>query len=291
MNVCVPKADFDANTCHETVNRWIVGEVAETGRKFDAAIAAYRFDESASALYHFTWHEFCDWYLEFTKPILAGDDAAAAAETRATTAWALGQLLHLMHPVMPFVTEELWESLSGGGAALVTEAWPRYDDALIDRAAAAEIDWVIRLVSEVRATRAEMNVPVAARIPLLIKDAGATTRERLETHRDIVERLARLSESGIHDGAVPDGAVQIVLDEATLLLPLAEVIDIGQERARLAREIDKVAGEIAKFDKKLANENFLAKAPPEVVEEQRARRAEQAALREKLSAALQRLAG
>jgi len=291
MNGAALDAAYDPARCRETVNRWIVGEVAETGRKFDAAIAAYRFDEAANALYHFTWHEFCDWYLEFTKPILAGDDAAAAAETRATTAWALGQLLHLMHPVMPFVTEELWESLSGGGAALVTEAWPRYDDALIDRAAASEIDWVIRLVSEVRATRAEMNVPVAARIPLLIKDAGATTRERLETHRDIIERLARLSESGIHDGEVPDGAVQIVLDEATLLLPLAEVIDIGQERARLAREIDKVAGEIAKFDKKLANENFLAKAPPEVVEEQRARRAEQAALREKLSAALQRLAG
>jgi len=291
MNGAALDPAFDPAACRETVNRWIVGEVVETGRKLDAALGAYRFDDAANALYHFTWHEFCDWYLEFTKPILAGDDAAAAAETRATTAWALGQLLHLMHPVMPFVTEELWAALSGSGAPLVTAEWPNYDDALIDRNAAAEIDWVIRLVSEVRATRAEMNVPVAAQIPLLVKDAGAATRARLDAHRDIVGRLARLSESRIHDGEVPKGAVQIVLDEATVILPLAAVIDIGQERARLAREIDKVAGEIAKFDKKLANENFLAKAPLEVVEEQRARRAESQALRDKLTAALGRLAG
>jgi len=291
MNGAALAPAFDPAACRETVNRWIVGEVVETGRKLDAALGAYRFDDAANALYHFTWHEFCDWYLEFTKPILAGGDAAAAAETRATTAWALGQLLHLMHPVMPFVTEELWAALSGGSAPLVTAEWPNYDDALIDRNAAAEIDWVIRLVSEVRATRAEMNVPVAAQIPLLVKDAGAATRARLDAHRDIVGRLARLSESRIHDGEVPKGAVQIVLDEATVILPLAAVIDIGQERARLAREIDKVAGEIAKFDKKLVNENFLAKAPPEVVEEQRARRAESEALRDKLTAALGRLAG
>jgi valyl-tRNA synthetase len=291
MNGAALDPAFEPAACRETVNRWIVGKVAETGRTLDAAIQAYRFDDAANALYRFTWHEFCDWYLEFTKPILAGDDAAAAAETRATTAWALGRLLHLMHPVMPFVTEELWASLSNGGTPLVTAEWPRFDDALIDRDAAAEIDWVIRLVSEVRATRAEMNVPVAAQIPLLVKDAGATTRARLDKHRDIVGRLARLSDVAIHDGEVPQGAVQIVLDEATAILPLAEVIDIARERARLAREIDKVAGEIAKFDKKLANENFLAKAPPEVVEEQRARRAESQALRDKLAAALERLAG
>jgi len=291
MNGAALDPAFDPAACRETVNRWIVGKIAESGHKLDAAIAAYRFDDAANALYHFTWHEFCDWYLEFTKPILTGDDAAAAAEARATTAWALGRLLHLMHPVMPFVTEELWNSLSGGGAPLVTSEWPFFDDALIDREAEAEIDWIIRLVSEVRATRAEMNVPVAARIPLLVKDAGPTTRARLDKHRDIVGRLARLSEARIHDGEVPQGAVQVVLDEATAILPLAEVIDIAQERARLAREIDKVAGEIAKFDKKLANESFLAKAPPEVVEEQRTRRAESEALRDKLTAALQRLAG
>jgi valyl-tRNA synthetase len=287
---------FDPKGCKLAVNRWIVGRLAQTGREVDAALAAYRFNDAANALYHFTWGSFCDWYLEFTKPILTGDDAAAAAETRAAIGWALGQLLHLLHPFTPFVTEELWEHLGGAEQGrLIIAPWPCYGDDTIDAEAAAEIDWVIRLISEVRAVRAEMNVPAAAKIPLLLRDADAANAARLERHRGLIERLARLGSLGTLAGEAPpgasEGAVQIVLDEATVLLPLAEVIDLDQERARLQREMEKAEGEIAKIDKKLANRQFLAKAPPEVIETQHERRAETSQLRNKLAAALQRLAG
>ncbi len=247
-------------------------------------------------LYHFTWGSFCDWYLEFTKPILAGGDAAAAAETRATIGWVLGQLLHLLHPFMPFITEELWEHLGGAkDGRLITAAWPSYGDGLIDADTAAEIDWVIRLISEVRAVRAEMNVPGGAEISLLMRDANGTNQARMERHRDLIARLARLSSLEAQAGEVPPwasgGAVQIVLDEATAILPLADVIDLSKELARLKREVEKAEGEIVKLDKKLGNQQFLAKAPPDVVEEQKERRTETAQLRDKLAAALGRLAG
>jgi valyl-tRNA synthetase len=162
---------------------------------------------------------------------------------------------------------------------------------MIDAEATAEIDWVIRLISEVRAVRAEMNVPAAAKIPLLLRDADTVNQKRLVRHRDLIERLARLSSLETLIGDAPKGAVQIVLDEATVLLPLSEVIDLDQERARLIREMDKAAGEIAKIDKKLANQQFLAKAPPDVIETQHERRAETTQLRDKLTAALERLVG
>jgi valyl-tRNA synthetase len=200
----------------------------------------------------------------------------------------LHQALHLLHPMMPFVTEELWQQ-TGGEGLLITAPWPRYGDALLDAAAEAELGWVVRLVSQIRAVRSEMNVPVAAKIPLLIKGASADTSERLRGYRDIIATLARLSTiDGTQDA--PGGAVQIVLDEATLILPLADVIDLGQERARLDKELKRLAGEIAKIDAKLGNESFVAKAPPEVVEEQRERREEAVAARAKLSDALARLA-
>ena len=303
MNGAAVDPAFDPKDCKLAVNRWIAGEVARTVKDLEAALEAYRFNEAANALYHFTWGSFCDWYLEFTKPILAGEDAAAAEETRATIGWALGQLLHLLHPFMPFITEELWEHLGAaqkaeagkaetGHGRLITAAWPVYGDDLIDPDAAGEMDWVIRLISEVRAVRAEMNVPAAAKIPLLLRDADAGNQARLERHRDLVTRLARLSSLEILEGGeVPKGAVQIVLDEATAVLPLAEVIDVSKELDRLKREVTKAESEIAKFDKKLANAQFLSKAPPAVVEEQRDRRAETTRLRDKLAAALERLAG
>jgi valyl-tRNA synthetase len=292
MNGAELSDDFDPAACAQTVNRWIVGKVAETGRQIDHAMAAYRFNDAAGALYQFTWNIFCDWYLEFTKPILTGGgDEAAAIETRRTMGWALGQLLHLLHPIMPFITEELWEHVGkDGGGRLIGADWPAYGADLIDPEAAAEMDWVIHLITEIRAVRSELNVPPAAKIPLLIREAGPAAKTRLETHRDLIERLARIE--GIKaKGPAATGAVPVVLDDATLLLPLADVIDIAQERARLTREVDKAEGEIAKFDKKLSNQNFLAKAPEEVVEEQRERRGEAIALRDKLAAALERLAG
>ena len=293
MNGAVLEPKFAAAESAGTLNRWVIGKVVGLGRDIEAALGSYRFDEAANALYGFIWHEFCDWYLEFTKPVLTGDDPAAAAETRAVMGWTLGRLLHLLHPFMPFVTEELWAHLnpSGRAGALITNPWPNFDQALIDPAAGAEIDWVIRLISEIRSLRSETRVPPAAKLPLLLRDGSKITRARLEAHREIIARLARLDRVEASQAPVPKGAVQIVVDEATAVLPLSEVMDLDQERSRLAGEIRKVETEIATLDKKLANRQFLAKAPPEVVETQKERRAKGVRLREKLTAAMARLAG
>ncbi|MPY70227.1 MAG: class I tRNA ligase family protein, partial [Alphaproteobacteria bacterium] len=229
---------------------------------------------------------------EFTKPILAGDDVGARAETRACTAWALDTLLHLMHPVMPFVTEELWEKRGpedGRGAALIHAVWPRLGPSLVDAAARDEMGWVIRLISDIRAVRAEMNVPPGAKIELVAAGASNETERRLEAHGELIRRLARIQPIRLLDGAPPKAAVQIVLEETTYFLPLGDVIDIVQEQARLRKEIEKLDGEVGKLDKKLSNENFVARAPVEVVEENRERRAEYLSARERLAAALRRL--
>ncbi len=291
MNGAEDGPRFDPASCRQPINRWIIGKLAQAASQLEQAMASYRFHDAAALLYHFTWNEFCDWYIEFSKPMLEGDDAEAAAETRAVMGWTLGRLLHLLHPFAPFVTEELWRQLGDGSAQLMTSEWPELSDALVDAAAAAEIDWVVRLISEVRAVRSEMNVPAGARTDLLMRDAGADTARRLGLYGDVIKRLARIGGIETLDGAVPEGAIQIVIDEATAVLPLAGVIDVAAEQARLKREIDKVQGDIAKFDKKLTNEQFLAKAPPEVIEEQRERRDEGLRARERLSAALERLAG
>ncbi|MGE0748436.1 MAG: class I tRNA ligase family protein, partial [Rhodospirillales bacterium] len=293
MNGCAPAAGFDPGTVQEKVDRWIVGETAAAAARIQEAIEDYRFNEAAQAAYRFTWHTFCDWYLEFSKPILAEGSDAAKAEVRATTAWVLDMLLKLLHPIMPFVTEELWGALAEGARAkaLVAETWPELDPGLVDPAAAAEMDWVVRLISGVRAIRSEMNVPPAAKLDLLLKDAAPETLARLATHRDLILRMARLERAEAAAGALPKGVAQMVLDEATVVLPLGAVIDIAQERARLQKEIDKAAKEIDAIDKKLGNANFVARAPEEVVEEQRERRDEHAAVRDRLAEALQRLAG
>ncbi len=291
MNGARPVRGFDPHSCSETVNRWLVGKLAETADRAAAALDAYRFNDLAEGLYHFTWGTFCDWYLEFAKPVLLGGSASAQAETRAAAAWALDQILHLLHPIMPFVTEELFqETADRGGAMLIDQAWPRFDASRVDPDAATEMDWVVRLISLVRGVRAEMRVPPGARIPLLLRNASEATLARLDAHRELIASLARLSSAEVLAGGVPKGAVEAVLDEATIVLPIAEVIDVEAERARLDKEIARLDGEITRFDRKLANEKFIAKAPAEVVETERERRAEAMSAREKLDEAVRRLA-
>ncbi|NJN05989.1 MAG: class I tRNA ligase family protein, partial [Rhodobacteraceae bacterium] len=259
--------------------------------KAKAALEAYRFNDYAGVLYQFTWGTFCDWYLEFAKPTFRGGSGSAQAETRAAAAWALDQILFMLHPVMPFITEELYHEMGDrSGAMLIDRPWPRTQPAPIDPEAEAEMDWVVRLISQVRAVRAEMGVPPGAKIPMLLKDAAETSRGRLATHRHLIADLARLSSADVLEGEVPKGAVQDVLDEATIVLPIAEVIDVDAERTRLSKEIARLDGEISRFDRKLANEKFVAKAPAEVVETERERRAEAAQARAKLDEAVRRLA-
>lgn len=293
MNECVRVEGFDPAQVKETVNKWIVGEAARSAAEITTAIEAYRFNDAAGAAYRFVWNVFCDWYLEFIKPLLMGDDEAAKAETRATAAWALDQILLVLHPFMPFVTEELWQRTGEQGpkreTMLVTAQWPVMTG-LGDPASDREMDWVIRFISEVRSVRAEMNVPAGAKIELLIKDASAESLARLARHRSLIDRLARLSSVEIATD-IPHGAIQLVLDEATLILPLASLIDVDAETARLRKELGKLEDEVKKIDAKLGNAKFLAGAPEHVVEEQRERKSDAQAAMAKFTDALKRLEG
>jgi len=291
MNECVRQKGFEPKAVRETLNRWIAGEVERTAAAVTAGIETYKFNEAAVAIYEFTWGTFCDWYLELAKPILNGDDEPAKAETRATTAWVLDQILKVLHPFMPFITEELWDRLVEVGVKrenlLCLSAWPLLTG-LADAAADEEIGWLVNLVGEVRSVRSEMNVPAGAKTPLIMVAASKAVRARAEAYEETIKRLARIDALSFAKAA-PPGSAQIVLGETTVALPLAGVIDMGSERTRLVREIEKSKAEIKKIDAKLANENFVAKAPPEVVEENRERRADFEATMRKLLAALKRV--
>ena len=257
------------------------------------ALEAYRFNDAANSVYQFIWNSFCDWYVELAKPALQmeegqGDDAAAKAEVQAATNWALEQALRLLHPFMPFVTEELWGKTGDRAGWLMLDRWPSLPETLVTPAADVEVNWLIAAISEIRSVRSEMNVPAGAQIPLVVVGADAATEARLAESGPVLQRLARLSDIAEAD-AVPDGAVQTVLGAATLALPLADVIDIDAEKARLAKDIGKVEGEIKKLAGKLGNQGFLDKAPEAVIEENKARLAEEEARRDKLAAALSRL--
>jgi valyl-tRNA synthetase len=291
MNECVRRPGFEAKKVNLAVNRWIVGATARAAAAVGGAIEDYRFNEAANAAYDFVWGTFCDWYLELAKPILTGDQAEEKQETQATAAYVLDQILKLLHPIMPFVTEELWAETgkAGGGREklLMLSDWPTlkgFEDAQAD----AEMTWLIDVVSGIRSVRQEMNVPPSAKINLVIVGAGEETGTRVESQLQALMRLARLEDVS-YGSDVPSGSAQIVQGEATFALPLAGVIDLDAERARLAREIDKESAEIDKVDRKLGNPQFVAKAPPEVIEEQRERRAESVARQERLNAALARL--
>ncbi len=292
MNQCAVDPKFDPSGCQSTINRWVVGAMIETTREAETAIESYRFNEAAGGLYHFIWGTFCDWYLEFSKPVLYGDDEAAKAETRACAGWVLEQILRTLHPFMPFITEELFASLADRDQALLMSAvWPTFDGLDPDQAARDEVDWVVRLITEIRSVRAEMNVPPSAKIPLQLKGADDRSLGRLATHETLITTLARLETTGALEGDVPEGAVQLILDEATLVLPLADVIDVAAEKSRLTREIDKMSREIAKLDKKLQNQDFLARAPAHVVDTQRERLVDAEQSRERLEDAMARLGG
>jgi len=290
INACLPVKGFDPASAKQTINRWIAGESEKTLAAVTEALEAYRFNEAAGAIYTFIWHKFCDWYLELIKPILSGADQDAAAETRAMTAWVLDRALKLLHPFMPFVTEELWAKLASSDAPrdtlLILAPWPKHLG-LENADADDEIGWVIRLISEVRSVRSEMNVPAGAKVPLVVSGASEETTTRAKRHEETILRLARIESMSF--GKAPPGAVQIVLDEATLALPLAGIIDVAAESKRLKREIDKVGSEIRQLDAKLANEKFVARAPEHVVEEQRERKADAEATAARLEQALKRL--
>jgi valyl-tRNA synthetase len=288
MNGAALPRDFDATRVRLTVNKWVLGELARANAAVDGAIGEFQLNEAASALYEFIWGIVCDWYVELTKPILQGPDGPEKDETRAVTAFVLRETVKLLHPVMPFITEELWDKLGHRAehGALIGQPWPA--PTAIDTEADGEMRWLVKLISDIRSARSELNVPAAAKLKLLVIGADAVTTRRLETHRAALERLARVD--GVEAASVaPKSALQIVVGEATYALPVGEVIDLKAESARLQKEIKKLEDEIGKIDAKLGNANFLTRAPAEVVEELRERRRQAEQARARLSAALERL--
>jgi valyl-tRNA synthetase len=292
MNECAVWDQFDPASPKQTVNKWIVGEIAKAAKLVTEELEARRFNEAAGALYRFVWNIYCDWYLEFIKPLLSGEDEEAKLETRRTAAWVLDQSLILLHPFMPFMTEELWARLGDFGqkrdGMLIISQWPKLSPSLVDAHAESEIDWLVRLISETRSTRSELNVPPAARIPLLLIGADAEVEARLERYQDLIDRLGRLEYSTSAEAA-PSGSVTFVLDGATVALPLEGVVDFAAEAARLTKDIAKLKAEAQKIEAKLGNAEFMAKAPEEVVDEQRERLKETQIAVVKLTAAAERL--
>ena len=291
MNGCVTVPDFDPASVQQTVNRWIVSETAKAVGDVTAALEALRFNDAAGLAYHFVYDIFCDWYVEITKPIFQSGSDDAKAETRATTAWARDQILKLLHPFMPFITEELWARTSETprSSLLILAEWPAARQSSDAQAATAEMNWVIELIKGIRSVRAEMNVPAGAKIPMILTGAGDTAKTRLERNMDVILSLARLTAAGISD-LLPKGSAQFVLEETVVGLPLGDVIDFAKERARLEKDLKKAQEEISRFDAKLSNEQFVSKAPEEVLAEQREKRAEAAALAARLTDAIARLA-
>ncbi len=285
MNECRFDAAFDPKSAKETLNQWIIHEAGLAAAETTAALETYRFNDAAGAMYKFVWNVFCDWHLELAKPILMGPDGAAKVETRKATAWVLSEALKLLHPFMPFITEELWRETAARDAHLIVDDWPKAADFPRNDAAAEEINWLIGLIGAIRSARQEMNVPAGAKVPMIGVAAGPEVSLRIDLYRDLIARLARLEPVSIAPAA-PKGAVQVVHEGGVYALPLAGIIDIAAEKARLAKEIDKCVKEIDAIDKKMSNPNFVERAPVEIVEENRERRIAFAERQEKLSAAL-----
>ncbi|MBV1695655.1 MAG: valine--tRNA ligase [Hyphomicrobiales bacterium] len=291
MNECVRQRDFKPKSVKQTLNQWITGETERAVAAVTEAIRDYRFNEAAGAAYDFTWRTFCDWYLELAKPILNGEDEPAKAETRATTAWVLDQILKMLHPFMPFITEELWGRMVEVGEArkslLCLATWPTLKG-LAKEKADDEIGWLVKLISEVRSVRSEMNVPAGAKVPLTLVGASKETKARVERHHETIERLAR-AEAIRFETAPPKGAAQIVVNEATVCLPLAGVIDMAGERKRLEKAIASANADMGKMNAKLENPSFMSRAAPEAIEEAQERKAELTLQLAKLAAAVKRI--
>ena len=273
-----------------TLNKWIIGETAKTREVVDAALETYRFNDAANALYAFTWGKVCDWYLEFSKPVLQGTDAAAKLETEATLRWVLDQALIMLHPIMPFITEELWGLADSRNTLLVTADWPTYTaTGLVDPDADREMNWVINLIDSVRSARAQSHVPAGAKVPLVVMGLDAKGQSAWDNNSALIMRLARI-ETLDHIGEFPKGCVTIPMEGGTFGLPLAGLIDVASEIARLEKSVTKLGKELGGLRGRLNNPKFVASAPQDVITEAR----ENLALRQEeeaqLKAAIARLA-
>lgn len=281
-----PSAEIPKATA--TVNQWIIGETARVRGEVDAALAAYRFDDAAAALYRFVWGKVCDWYVEFSKPLLL-DEGPQTTETKATMAWVIDQCLILLHPIMPFITEELWAVTGDRSKMLVHADWPTYGDDLIDAEADREMNWVIGLIEGIRSARQQMHVPVGLYLPLVVKDMGDAAKAAWDRNEVLIKRLARIDDLTVVE-AFPKGCATVPMEGATFGLPLADIIDVAEEKARLEKSLQKLAKEIGGMKGRLSNPKFVESAPEEVVEETRANLAAREEEAAQLQEAVDRLA-
>ncbi|UYO47018.1 valine--tRNA ligase [Rhodopseudomonas palustris] len=320
MNGCVAPKDFDFTAARETLNRWIAHETVRAVREVTEAIESYRFNDAAEAAYRFVWNVYCDWYLELAKPVLLGEEGAAKTETRAMVAWARDEILKILHPFMPFITEELWAVTAPRDGLLVLAPWSRkagisdeeasvlaasaatdpmagpamlaipepQEPDFTDDAAEAEIGWVVDLVTAIRSVRAEMNIVPSTLTPLVLAGASADTNARASRWSDVIKRLARVGDISFADAA-PQGAVQLLVRGEVAALPLKGVVDFAAEQLRLEKELGKAEADIKRAEAKLANEKFVANAAEEVVEEEREKREAAVARKVKILEALLRL--
>ncbi|WP_338634607.1 valine--tRNA ligase [Afipia carboxidovorans] len=319
MNGCALAKGFDATRCKETLNRWIAHETSHATHEVTEAIRAYRFNDAAGAMYRFVWNVYCDWYLELAKPVLLGPDSEAKRETQAAVAWARDEILKLLHPFMPYITEELWAVTAPRDNVLALAAWPIQPDdeialeasmqaamagdplavpvmtssavkaeAFSDPKAEAEIGWLIDLVTAIRSVRAEMNIAPATLFPLILVKASKELEARAERWSDVIKRMARVAEISF-DAAAPQGSLQLLVRGEVAAIPLKGVIDLAAEKTRLEKELGKADADIARVDAKLGNEKFVANAPEEVIDEQREKREEAVTRRTKIVEAIERL--
>ena len=291
INECFTAGAFNPAEASLPLTQWLVGETYRATEAITASLEAYRFNDASTSVYQFIWDGFCDWFIELAKPILQGDDEAAKIETQAAAQWGLQNALKLLHPFMPYVTEELWQEIKPvdtGTKFLMLENWPQIPENLMNKDADAEINWVIKAITGIRSVRSEMNVPAGAKIPLIVSGSNELTQQRIVRHNDVLKRLARLDTITVQND-FPEGSIQSIVEEAVFAIHLNEVIDVTAETYRLKKEITKVEKEISKISGKLNNQGFLEKAPDAVIQENKSRLQDEQSKLEKLETALGRL--
>ena len=291
INECFTAGAFNPADATLPLTQWLVGETYRATEAITASLEAYRFNDASTSVYQFIWDGFCDWFIELAKPILQGDDEAAKIETQAAAQWGLQNALKLLHPFMPYVTEELWQEIKPvdtGAKFLMLENWPQIPENLMNKDADAEINWVIKAITSIRSVRSEMNVPAGAKIPLIVSGSNELTHQRIVRHNDVLKRLARLDTITVQND-FPEGSIQSIVEEAVFAIHLNEVIDVTAETDRLKKEITKVEKEISKISGKLNNQGFLEKAPDAVIQENKSRLQDEQSKLEKLETALGRL--
>jgi valyl-tRNA synthetase len=276
------KPGYSCPEAKAAVNQWIIGETAKVRVEVDAALEAYRFNDAALSLYAFVWGKVCDWYIELSKPLFGSEDEAVIAETRQTLGWVLDQCMVLLHPIMPFITEELWGKTAKRDTMLVHQDWPTYGLELVNEAADTEMTWVITTIENIRSARAQMNVPAGSKIPMVVTQFDDAARAAWEANETMIKKLARVVSLDQVE-SFPKGCASVAAPGASFGLPLADIIDVDAEKARLEKNLGKLAKELGGLRGRLKNPKFVASAPDEVVAEAR----ENLALREEEEAKLQ----